>query len=101
MELDNLESAFDLKELLDGGNEGTSSISKGVFAFKGVAVKRNGIDDACDTPSKSKKGNKKINKSPRKKFKQSDSVGQEHRELEKFKNYSEESSTGTKIIRNK
>ena len=88
MELDNLESAFDLKELLDGGNEGTSSISKGVFAFKGVAVKRNGIDDACDTPSKSKKGNKKINKSPRKKFKQSDSVGQEHRELEKFKHFS-------------
>lgn len=72
MELNNLESAFDLQELLGTDNEGAGSISRGVFSYRGVAEKRKDSEDDCDTPTKRIKGSKKkvAKKSPRKKSKQ-------------------------------
>ena len=72
IELNNLESAFDLQELLGTDNEGAGSISRGVFPYRGVAEKRKDSEDDCDTPTKRIKGSKKkvAKKSPRKKSKQ-------------------------------
>ena len=68
MELNSLESAFDLQELLGAENEGTGSISRGVFAFRGAAQKENKTTIDCATPTKRKKESKKtLTKSPRKK----------------------------------
>ena len=62
MELDNLQSAFDLEELLGLGNGGTESISRGVFAFKG-AVTRSGSKLHADSPLQARKGTKTLSKS--------------------------------------
>ena len=87
MELDGLESAFDLQELLAAKNEETSSISRGVFAFKGATKKRS-YEEANDSKSKCKRGKaSKIVKSPRKKVKENDDFERNQEEVDDFKQF--------------
>lgn len=87
MELDGLESAFDLQELLATKNEETSSISRGVFAFKGAAKKRS-YEEANVSKSKCKRGKaSKIVKSPRKKVKENDDFERNQEEVDDFKQF--------------
>ena len=94
MELNNLESAFDLQELLGTENEGTGSISKGVFAFRGASQKENETSIDCDTPTKRKKESKnRIPKSPRKKCKQMQIAEDDQVRSRDFKLFSAAAST--------
>lgn len=88
MELNNLESAFDLQELLGSENDGSGSISRGVFAYKGFVEKRKETEIECHTPTKRKQSNKKkVTRSPRKKCKQMQSDDDEA-QIREFKLFS-------------
>ena len=88
MELDNLESAFDLQDLLGVGNEETESISRGVFAFKGAITKSSAVLNETDSPLQDRKGMKnKLAKSPRKKSKQMEVIEDNQTKAEEFKRF--------------